>query len=469
MLRLKKISLVLFAVLISHMSYADKVKLLLTDEDALQARVDIIQQARKEILVEYFSVWNDEQSVGGFMLLQKAAQSGIKVKVIMDSLSNTVPRALISALQMDSKGPDGQQNLEIKVYNPLNLNLMKATHRDHAKMLIVDSQIMISGGRNVGDKYFGFSKSRNFKDTDLILSGDAVNVARENYFKVWKSGLTEAPKLYENSPDRLAENTCAYSDDNYDACERLRETAVKAYKLEISRIDDIFRKMMSFSNDTTGLITNFGKDWTATMTEADHVEFMSHEPEKLVTSKTNTMTKKMTEKILRAKREVLITSPYLIPTAGLHEIFENLISRGVKVRIITNSLRSTDNLFAQAGYRAEKQKMTETGIEIYEYNGPDTLHAKTALIDQETALVGTFNLDPRSMHINREVGFAVTGNDEVNRGLSARFESLVKESTLVAKDKVSYNTDKEFEGISDAKKLLLKAVTLILPLIKNQI
>lgn len=163
---LSKKNVVLSALLISQFALANKAKLLLADTDALQARVDIIEQAKKEILVEYFSIWNDEQSVDIFAFLQQKAQRGIKVKIIMDSLSNKVPRSLISALQMHGKGPDGQQNLEIKVYNPLSLNLAKATHRDHSKMLIVDGKIMISGGRNIGDKYFGFNKVRNYKDAE---------------------------------------------------------------------------------------------------------------------------------------------------------------------------------------------------------------------------------------------------------------------------------------------------------------
>ncbi len=460
---------VLPGLLMSVTCFADKAKLLLTDLDALQARVDIIQQARKEILVEYFSVWNDEQSVGGFALLQKAAQKGIKVKVIMDSLSNRVPRALISALQMHSYGPDGEQNLQIKVYNPLSLNLAKATHRDHSKMLIVDNHIMISGGRNVGDKYFGFNKVRNYKDADVIVAGQIVDTARENFMKVWNSQITEVSRLYESDPEKLAENACAYVRNDNGDCENLRQNAIAEYKKQISRIDQSVLKITDLSDDTEGLITNTGKDWTTVMTECDDIEFMSHEPEFLVTKKTNTLTTQLKNKVLAAQKEVLIVSPYLIPTAGLHEVFRNLLDRGIVVKVITNSLRSTDNLFAQAGYRAEKQKMTEMGLEIYEYNGPNTMHAKMAILDRSAVLIGTYNLDPRSMNLNREIAFAITGNKEINAQFLDQYTSVMADSTLVAKDKVALNTEKDFEGVSSSKKFLLKAIGFILPLIKDQI
>ncbi|MCB1177911.1 MAG: hypothetical protein KDK36_10065, partial [Leptospiraceae bacterium] len=98
-------------------------------------------------------------------------------------------------------------------------------------------------------------------------------------------------------------------------------------------------------------------------------------------------------------------------------------NRGVEVKILTNSLASTDNLEAFSGYQRDRNKLLQTGVNIYEFK-PDAairykvmtgalqkeldyapifgLHAKSMVIDQEIAVVGTFNLDPRSANLNTE-------------------------------------------------------------------
>ena len=460
--------LVLLSLIVGQYALADKVKLLAKDSDALQARVDLIQQAKNEILVEYFSVWNDEQSVGGFALLLEAAQRGVKVKVIMDALANTVPRSMISALMLHGKGPDGAQNFELKVYNPVSLNLFKAFHRDHSKMLIVDNKIIISGGRNVGDKYFGFSNKRNFKDLDVIVSGDVVQKAHQNYMTLWKSEITAEPLLYENAPEMLAEAACATQPDAYEQCESSRRRALKEYDHEISRIQGLMKKLASFAGDKLGLATNTGTNWNEKMSEVESVQFLSHEIA-LVDKSNNTMTKELGEIAMKAKHELRIMTPYLILTDTAFKIFQDLIDQGVKIRIVTNSLRSTDNLFAQAGYRVDKEKLAGLGLEIYEFNGPDTFHAKAAVVDGEVALVGTYNLDPLSANTNREVGFAFKGNQEILDDLNAQFDDALKNSTLVAKNKARLNEESEFKDVTAGKVKLLKALMFIAPFIKHRL
>ena len=166
-----------------------------------------------------------------------------------------------------------------------------------------------------------------------------------------------------------------------------------------------------------------------------------------------------------------IISPYLIPPPTLMKVFQELMDRGVRVRIITNSLQSTDNLFAQAGYRTFRQKMIKMGLEIYEYTGPDTVHAKTAVIDNKIALIGTFNLDPRSSYINREVAIKMTDTDDgrLITELTENIDHFRQDAILVSKDGVEYNKDREFKGIGKGKKVILKLLNFVMPLIKNQL
>ncbi len=462
------IKVLILVLSLGQLSFADKAQLLARDSDALQARVDIIQQARKEILVEYYSIWNDDESVGGFSLLVKAAQRGVKVKVIMDALFNTVPRSLISALTMRGRGADGEQNLEFKVYNPLSLNILKAAHRDHAKMLIVDDSIMISGGRNVGDKYFGLNSAHNFKDLDVIIFGDIVQQANRNFMQVWNSNLVAEPNLYESAANNLKIDACKPYEDRYEQCELTRQGAIEESHNQNARIESLTEKLSKFSGAKIGLATDSGTDWTASMSEVGSIQFLSHEIG-LVNSDNNTMTKQLRDLVKTAIREVQISSPYLVPTEGLCEVLQELVDRGVKVVMITNSIRSTDSLLAHAGYMLGIDRLTAIGVELHEFNGPNTLHAKAAIIDNEIGLIGTYNLDPRSQQKNREVGFAIRGNKKIIDDLNNQFEGMLQNSTLVAKNKHRENTVIKIEGPLKIKVLLYKSLLHFIPFITDQL
>jgi len=104
-----------------------------------------------------------------------------------------------------------------------------------------------------------------------------------------------------------------------------------------------------------------------------------------------------------AKRSIVIESPYLVPSKALLELLEKKSAAGVYILIVTNSFRSTDGVLPYAGYIKYRRRVLRAGIDIAEYKGPDTLHAKTIVIDGHTVLIGSYNLDPRSENLNTEV------------------------------------------------------------------
>jgi len=141
--------------------------------------------------------------------------------------------------------------------------------------------------------------------------------------------------------------------------------------------------------------------------------------------------------ISRAKHSVDIQSPYLITTAAGLKLMKEAIGRGVKIKILTNSLASTDNLEAFAGYQKNRRELLDAGVEIYEFR-PDAaerikiatgalqkklnytpvfgLHAKTMVIDGDVTVIGTFNLDPRSANLNTEC-FALIYSKQIAQGV----------------------------------------------------
>ncbi|WPU66253.1 phospholipase D-like domain-containing protein [Peredibacter starrii] len=453
----------------SNLAVADEMRFLRADKDALQARVDIVQEAKKEILVEYYSVWNDDQAIGGMALLIDAAKKGIKVKVILDSLSTTVPKKTFAALLALANEGEVSKNLEIKEYNPLSFNLFKATHRDHAKMLIADGETLITGGRNIGDKYFGVNRRRNFSDLDLMAKGNVAKLARENFLTTWNSPAVKTLRLGKYSPERLAQGSCT-AFKNQEECEIQRVKSNEKFESEKARILEVKEEVMTYEEGDL-VVPYSGNDWFKDAYVIDDVKFMSHGAENLVSKETAYLNEDLLKAVANAKEDVNIISPYLMPTPNLMKVFADLRSKGVRIRIITNSMNSTDNLFAQAGYRELKFKLIEMGLEIYEYNGPDTIHAKTAVVDNRVVLIGTYNIDPRSAFINREIGVII--NDEFQTGLANDLTHIIQgfreNSTLVGKDGVPHNLDIEMKGVSKKKRALLKVISKLLPLIRNQL
>ena len=242
--------LIAFLVAFCPISYvsADRVRLLIDDKEALQARVELIEQGKSEIIVEYFSVWNDDQSVGGVALLLEAARRGVKVKFIIDALANKLPKSFFTTLTDHAKDSQGNINIEFRLYNPFTLNLHKLTRRDHSKLLIVDGEKMITGGRNVGDKYFGCNKKRNFKDLDIILDGKSVQTARNNFFAVFNSHIVKNPVIERNLPSQMALENCERpTDRDFQRCQQRKKHALKTYKNTLQRIEIALDKIVDGS------------------------------------------------------------------------------------------------------------------------------------------------------------------------------------------------------------------------------
>ncbi|MGV3741743.1 MAG: phospholipase D-like domain-containing protein, partial [Burkholderiaceae bacterium] len=146
-----------------------------------------------------------------------------------------------------------------------------------------------------------------------------------------------------------------------------------------------------------------------------------------------------------ASERIVIQSPYLVMSDAALALFQRARQRGVRVRINTNSLASTDNLPAFSGYRNQRKELLAMGIEIYEYKpnaatqrapmqhpvkvnarAPVTaLHAKTMVVDSKTAYIGTFNFDPRSENLNTEAG-VILHNEELARLIETTIETDMK-------------------------------------------
>jgi putative cardiolipin synthase len=403
---------------LTSVAHADQLRELVSNEAALGARYHMIKSAKKEILAQYFAVGRDETALTGLALLQEAAKKGVKVKLIVDNMHNELTRADIAALTGVRENPDVAKNFEIKVFNPISsLNPMKQSYRDHSKRLVVDGETMIMGGRNAAGGYFGKSKnaSENLLDFEVMVQGKSAQAARTDYLDLWnKNKRVKTPELYEVSKDLVGVGApCVYAGDSLVCHDRNDDPAVQKITKSQTEITEYLQKLMD-QNRNKSLKS---MDFFFNNAEDVDVKFISNDPTKNMEDVEDTVADQLFTYLgANAQKTITIATPYLFPTPRALEMMKKLIKeKGIKIKIVTNSLASTDMPIVHAGYQSIQKQLADMGVEVSEYKGPNILHAKVLVMDagtpNATTMTGSFNFDQRSALINREIGVIITGKD----------------------------------------------------------
>jgi phosphatidylserine/phosphatidylglycerophosphate/cardiolipin synthase-like enzyme len=171
--------------------------------------------------------------------------------------------------------------------------------------------------------------------------------------------------------------------------------------------------------------------------------------------------------------DLLIITPYLFPTENELQALEQLSQNGIKIKIVTNSLVSNDVVLVHAAFLTIKKRLAEMGIELYLYNGPETIHAKAAILDKKISFIGSFNFDRKSSDYNREIGIRVGNSNSTTSQFTQDMlkfinDDVILNSTLIAKDKIEFDfseldrkaTPEKIQKLNKSKKLvkLLKNV-----------
>ena len=420
---------------------------------SLVTRAWFTENAEKSIDIQYFIFSTDNVGLIACDYLVRAADKGVKVRLLVDDMM--VDSEIEDILTMDA-----HPNIEIKIYNPgvnLGKNIVKkigkfatdfrsANLRMHNKTFIVDQKVAITGGRNIADEYFDYDHEYNFRDRDILLMGKAVSQMNTSFVQFWESKLSvPVSKIsdkkviyYENAFEKLHQYAC--NPENFwpqvrnelDNFKKTFESLMHSEKM-------VWSDSVRFVSDFPG--KNNGKDGLAGGGQT---------------------TKELIRLINSAKSSIDIQTPYLITTDLGKTVFKNAIKRGVKIRILTNSMASTDNAEAFSGYQRDRSELLKTGVRVFEFR-PNAnerykvmtgalqkkmnftpifgLHAKSMVIDGRIAVVGTFNLDPRSANLNTEC-FAVVDSKKLAQGVLDNMETDFKpENSWETTSK--FNPDKE--------------------------
>jgi putative cardiolipin synthase len=369
--------------------HADVYRVLDDDREAVQARVDIIQQSQLEVHALYFLARNDRITLGALALLREARQRGVpSVKLIVDANFSHIPKAVLAHLR--------DEGVEVRVYHPITLRHPSwLFRRMHEKVVVVDNTRYITGGRNLAEAYFGMSR-KNYVDRDVYVEGESAADADSHFENVW--------------------NSQHVADLDVRVSARRKERAKEALTHALEELQ------------TAGMITlDTKRDWSDGQRDVGKVRFL-HDP--LVPDSGTRVSVHLTELLGSARESIVIESPYLVPPKSIRELLERKVAEGVKVTVLTNSLRSSDGVLPQAGYIKYRRRLVRAGIDVREYKGPNMLHAKTAVIDGRVVLVGSYNLDQRSQNLDSEV-VCITEDEEVARTVLASINTHLENAWTI--------------------------------------
>ena len=385
---------------------------------AFDGRLALVDAAAVALDVQYF-IWEDDASGHLFAShVLAAADRGVKVRLLIDDFAIASQRGDIVRL-------DAHPNIEVRTFNPWKTRgrryaaaaefvwrPLALNRRMHNKTVIADQAFGIVGGRNIGNRYFGIYAPFVQNDLDVLVAGPVVAGVSAAFDLYWNSDHTFPVGLF--SRDERArvsvEDTRAFLADSV----RAEAPRLQSFPAEPADWSDFFEQLVATPAHGRSRVL------------VDSPDFSNPEAPRLYAD--------LEALIGAARREVLISSPYLIPDAGFRDLLRTLVVRGVRVAVVTNSLATNNHVIAHTGYQHWRRSLLLAGVELYElradaealaeYVTPPVmpkrlgLHTKAIVVDGERSFVGSPNIDPRSLEVNTEIGLLTEG-PEVALRLSA--------------------------------------------------
>ena len=372
--------------------------------ESLGARLRLIDAAEESIDLQYFLMKDDVVGALISARLLKAADRGVRVRFLLDDIFTTVKDVDLFVL-------NGHENIEVRLFNPiarrgfkyLNYawNFSSANRRMHNKSLTVDGSHTIVGGRNLAAEYFSLNDDTEFFDLDVLAVGRIAGEVAADF------------DLYWNFPKALGIEHLR-GQPKHEELENARQVIDNAFSSQGASIyrDAINSRLMQ------QLKNNEVEAYVA------RTELVSEDPKKLkqsVNDDSLRLIRVIGEFVTQAESEVVIVTPYLIPTDSGMTFFESILAQGIRLRFITNSLASTNHVPVHAAYQKYRKGLLTMGAELYEARGDafqvrdmedgelrrTTLHTKLLVIDRRYVFIGSLNLDPRSIVINTEMGLMI--------------------------------------------------------------
>ncbi len=449
---------------------AEQHTLILLDQghDALLTRLHMIESAKQSIDLQVFIFDFDETGTLVLDALVRAAQRGVKVRLLLDQLYG------LSRPQLQAKLAVLHQNFELKLYSPMFdqaktnkaeffagivFDFKALNSRMHSKLLLVDNKMAIVGGRNIQDRYFDWGQAYNYRDRDVWVAGPVTHKMAENFNAFWAS--ERAIPAAQLDDVAIALMQAKSNPNSLNLPDRPYSERMQAMKTMANDAEKVLQEIQPYSNKV-GYIGFYGDLPEKHNNEASSRARASNAVYQLIS---------------QAQHTVLLQTPYLVMSRMARQTFRGIQKREhpVDVKVSTNSLAATDAFPAYAlSHKYKRLYLKELGFRIYEFKpfpatafmrvgqsvgwvdghpaeGTDThallgsagshgnvpvlnddenkrvgLHAKSMVVDGRLAVIGSHNFDPRSDEYNTESMLVIDDVDFAQR-LSASIENDMRQ------------------------------------------
>ena len=426
-------------------------RLLGSSEAAYGSRMALIDAATKTLDLQYYTIHYDSSTEALMERLREAARRGVRVRLLLDDF-NAVGKN-VAVLRLDL-----EPGIEVRMFNPVSgprssqagrilgslFDFKRIQQRMHNKILVADNTLAVAGGRNLGDAYFGQSDTSNFLDLDLLVAGPMVTDLSHSFDAYWNdiraypvrnvlSGNDLKAFYADPAPAPPAASSAGTQTRVASAPVDAADTTPAAPAVvEGHPVPGATAMAREIQSGTLALA------WAPSALLVDKPTKIAPENPLDESDRDDNVVDGVLNIVTRAQKEVLIISPYFVPGPRMMEVFTTLRQRGVRVRVLTNSLASNDAPLAHVGYARYRQPLLEAGDELFEMRAegktqqrffgstPDSrasLHTKALVIDSRLLVVGSMNLDLRSQLQNTELGMVIR-----SRKLSAAMEAAIDQS-----------------------------------------
>jgi putative cardiolipin synthase len=421
--------------------------------DAFVARALLAHGADRSIDVQYYLYHSDLVARLFTDQLLKAADRGVRVRLLVDDMDLEDRDLSVAAM-------DSHPNVEVRIFNPFSrktgrisqlvTRMGSVTRRMHNKSFTVDNQVTILGGRNMGNEYFDADPDLAFSDLDVLCIGPVAQEVSTAFDLYWNSELAYPVSVLigkQPTPEEIKQMR-----------KELNEYIAK-------QVDSDYLKALRDSNlANTIRQNNVRYRWGEAVVFYDQPEKILHDFDKTEYH----LAPKLAPYFEGVQEELIIFSPYFVPGKKGTAFLNQLSQRGVRVRILTNSLSSNDVGVVHAGYAKYRKNLLRGGVELYEMNkkltrkqrkekkgkyGSSTasLHAKSFVFDRKKVFIGSLNLDPRAIVHNTEIG-VVLESTEIATGMSDWFDQHIEEVSFRLELNKESGTEKLlWHGLVDGK------------------
>jgi putative cardiolipin synthase len=420
--------------------------------DGLTARVEMIDAAQRSLDLQYYIFRSDKSGNLIAQALLRAAERGVRVRVITDDGESVSGDERILSLA-------AKPGIELRLFNPLRyrgrLKLLRGAdwlfeegrldYRMHNKLIVADNAVAIIGGRNIGDQYFQIDPESQFGDDDVVVAGPIVQRLSAVFDQFWNGDLAiPAPAVDKRHTSDKALSTflaMLAKDGEQVGVKHAAITPGAAIKPVAAVTPNAESPpgadRQPFLDIVSGRIPLI---WSP-------MKLVYDSPDKKDVDKGNSpgrlIYKAMADQANEVRTELLMVTPYFIPSPDELRLLKEERDRNARVRILTNSLAAAPSAEAHSGYIHYRVGLLQEGVELYEVRallgntrgsgqtkaisrrGNYGLHAKLFVFDRKVAFVGSMNFDQRSKHLNTEIGLLIS-SPELSNEIAARFESLTQ-------------------------------------------